>query len=89
MHENRWSIDIFIDENADGRTRATARLRNRDRTDLTGAGLARRNPSDSEVPEVGDELAVARALADLTHQLLEASAADIEGVSGRPAHLTV
>lgn len=89
MHETRWGMDIFIDEHEDGRTRATARLHGRDRTGLTGVGLARRNPADSDVPEIGDELAVARALADLTHQLLEASAADIESVTGRPAQLSV
>ena len=88
MHETRWSMDIFIDEHEDGRTRATARLHCRDSVELTGTGLARRNPIDSNIPEIGDELAVARALADLTHQLLEASAADIESLTGKPAHVT-
>lgn len=36
---------------------------------------------------IGDELAVARALADLAHQLLEATAADIEAITHEPAHL--
>lgn len=40
------------------------------------------------VNEIGDELAVSRALAHLAHQLLETAADDIEAVTGRPAHLT-
>lgn len=82
-----WTIDIDIDEH-DERTRARARLHNRDETGLVGVGLAHLNPADANVPEIGDELAVARALADLAHQLLEATASDIEGVTHRPAHLT-
>ncbi|EHR50853.1 protein of unknown function (DUF1876) [Saccharomonospora marina XMU15] len=86
-HAIKWKMEIFIDEHADT-TRAEARLHTRDGTQRTGVGLARRNPSDTDVPEIGDELAVARALADLSHQLIEATAADIEGVTHRPAHLT-
>jgi uncharacterized protein DUF1876 len=40
------------------------------------------------VPEIGDELAVSRALADLAHQLLDAAAGDIEAITHRPAHLS-
>ncbi|MDQ8704960.1 DUF1876 family protein [Streptomyces sp. LHD-70] len=36
---------------------------------LTGHGTARRNPSDDDVPEIGDDLAAARALEDLAQQL--------------------
>ena len=82
-----WTIDIHIDEHEE-RTRAKARLHNRDETGLVGVGLARLSPSDANVPEIGDELAVARALADLAHQLLEATAADIEAVTHEPAHIT-
>jgi len=39
------------------------------------------------VPEIGDELAASRALADLAHQLLDAAATDIEGVTHVPAAL--
>lgn len=74
-----WNVEIFIDEHEDERrTRAEARLHTRGRTGLTGEGIAMRKPSDYEVPEIGDELAVARALADLSHRLMEAAAADIE-----------
>ncbi|HEY3259188.1 MAG TPA: DUF1876 domain-containing protein [Pseudonocardiaceae bacterium] len=84
--DKRWHVDIVIDEH-DGRTRAEARLHNPGESELVGAGMARRNPRDQEVPEIGDELAVARALSDLAHKLLDATAADIEKITHRPAYL--
>jgi hypothetical protein len=82
-----WTIDVHIDEHEE-RTRARARLHNRDDTGLVGVGIARLNPADTNVPEIGDELAVARALFDLAHKLLEATVTDIEAVTHEPAHLT-
>jgi hypothetical protein len=38
------------------------------------------------VPKIGDELAVARALSELSHLLLDVAARDIEQSSGEPAH---
>lgn len=52
-----------------------------------GVGLARLNPADRGVPEIGDELAMARALPDLGHQLLKAAAGDIEHITHQPVHL--
>lgn len=84
----RWTVDIFIDEHDDERrTRAEARLHTPDRIGLTGSGVARRNPVDPEVPEIGDELAVSRALSDLAHRLLDAAAGDIEQITRKGAHL--
>lgn len=80
------SVDISIDEN-DEHTEAVATIRLRDR-DFTGRGRARRNPRDPNVPVVGEELAVARALADLSHQLIAAAADDIEGFVGHRVSLT-
>lgn len=71
-----WNVAIDIDEH-DGHTRATARLHARESERLVGVGLARLNPADHDVPEIGDELAVARALADLSDHLLTAATADI------------
>jgi hypothetical protein len=76
MESKRWTVTITIDEH-DGHTRALARLRTRDSDRLTGIGLARLNPADHEVPEIGDELAVGRALADLSSRLLTTAAADV------------
>lgn len=80
----RWKVDIFIDEHEDQRlTRAEARLQTNDPTHLVGHGEAHRHPRDVEVAEIGDELAVARALADLSHQLVDAAAKDIEDIARR------
>lgn len=87
MHEKQWKIEVFIDEH-ENRTRARARLHNPDETGLVGVGTARLNPADANVPEIGDELAVARALSDLAHRLLEATAGDIEAITHEKAHLT-
>ena len=83
----RWNVAIEIDEH-DGRTRAMARL-DAGTAELTGVGMARLSPEDRDVPQIGDELAVARALSELSHQLLEATAADIERVTHQPAHVRI
>ena len=80
-----WTVQVRIDEH-EGRTRAVALLRIDDAESLTGTGLARLNPGDSDVPEIGDELAVARALSELSHRLLDVAAGNIERSSGVPAH---
>ncbi|MEV0287039.1 MULTISPECIES: DUF1876 domain-containing protein [unclassified Kribbella] len=75
----RWNVEIFIDENDTERTtHAEARLHTNDDTHLIGRGSARRNPQDVDIAEIGDELAVARALSNLAHELIHAAAADIE-----------
>jgi len=55
---------------------------------LVGTGLARRNPADKDVPEIGDELAVARALSELSHRLLHVAVEDIEDVTHQRAYLS-
>lgn len=84
MNETKqWTVTVDIDEH-DGRTRATARLHSRDARPLTAVGTARLNPADRDVPEIGDELATARALSSLAHTLLDVAADDIEGVTTVP-----
>lgn len=84
----RWTVDIYIDEHDDDRlTRAEARLHTNDPTHLIGKGTARRHPEDAEVSEIGDELAAARALSDLAHQLLHTAATDIEQITHERVHL--
>ncbi len=36
-------------------------------------GTARRKPADPPMPVIGEELAIARALQDLTHKVMEAA----------------
>ena len=55
--------------------------------DVTGIGEAQRNPMDPSVPEIGDELAVSRALRNLSERLLHATEKDIAGATGEQAHL--
>jgi hypothetical protein len=86
MQEKQWTVDIVIDE-YESRTRAHARLHKPDETGLVGVGTARLNPSDVNVPEIGDELAAARALTELAHKLLDAAAGDIEHVTHQKTHL--
>ena len=78
----RWTVSIDVDE-FDACTRAHARLHTRDSDKLVGTGEARLNPTDREVPEIGDELAAARALRDLADRLLDTGRADVEQLSTR------
>lgn len=88
IREKRWTVEILVDEHDDERrTRAEARLRTPDAVILRSEGVARRHPADREVPEVGDEVAVARALFDLAHQLLTAAALDVAEAGREPAEL--
>lgn len=82
-----WTVQVDIGEH-DGTTRATAHLRTGDSTSLTGTGTARLNPADPNVPEIGDELAAARALSQLAHALLDAAVDDMSGVLHQKITLT-
>jgi Rv2632c-like len=83
----KWTVDIFLDEHEEGRnTRAEARLHSGDATDVRGIGRSWRNPHDPEVPEIGDELAAARALADLAEHLRGAAALDIAAINEQASH---
>lgn len=84
--EKRWRVEIIIDEE-DDRTYAEARLHTGAGTQVRGVGRAKLNPADDDIPEIGDELAAARALTDLGHRLLLTAAADIESVTRQPARL--
>jgi hypothetical protein len=83
----RWRVEVLIGER-DGRTYAEARLRTELGDRLLGVGRARLSPEDHDVPEIGDEIAAARALADLGHRLLITAAADVTQVTDEPARLT-
>ena len=47
-------------------------------------GAAGATPADPEMPVVGEELAVARALSEVSHQLVVAAADSLESALGRP-----
>jgi hypothetical protein len=80
-----WTIEVVFTED-DDRTQADAELRAGFRT-LHGRGRARRNPIDPKVPAIGEELATARALSDLTDELVYLAAQTIEAFEGHPVSL--
>jgi Rv2632c-like len=82
----RWSVDVFVGED-DGFTYAEAALQDDLGNQILGTGRARLNPTDPDVPEIGDEIAVARALSDLGHRLLSTAAADLATVTHEPVVL--
>ncbi|HET6664408.1 MAG TPA: dsRBD fold-containing protein [Acidimicrobiales bacterium] len=80
-------VDLSLTEDAD-HTEALARVHMCGR-EFSAWGRARRNPSDPTTPAVGEELAVARALSDISHQLVVAAADSLESALGRPVALHV
>ncbi|GAA1671664.1 DUF1876 domain-containing protein [Nonomuraea maheshkhaliensis] len=87
MEAKQWTVQIHLSEVGDD-THARAVLTTRDGRDrLTGTGHARRNPADPSVPEIGDELAASRALADLADKLAvvtQRDIAEIAEIAGSP-----
>ncbi|GII88051.1 hypothetical protein Ssi03_60410 [Sphaerisporangium siamense] len=88
MLDKQWTVEIHITEDDnDDLTTARAVLLTRSGTRHESIGYARRNPADRPVPEIGDELAVGRALADLADKLTGDAAEDVAQLAGhgRPA----
>ncbi len=83
---DRWSVALTISEH-DRETEAEARLVLAGGAPLQAHGTARRNPADPDVTDIGEKIAVARALADLAHVLLESAAGEIEDVTHERARL--
>ena len=75
-------IDVLIEEHEE-RTRAKARLSWAGKT-FVGIGLARLDPADRPVAQIGDELAIARALSDLSNQLFALTSTDIQARTHEP-----
>jgi hypothetical protein len=69
----QWRVVVTVVED-DGYTAAEARLFTDTGEDSVGAGHAQVSHDDEDVPEIGAELATARALRDLAAQLLDAAA---------------
>ena len=84
MTTKDWSVRVRLEEQGDD-TFADAILDIENKTEIRGSGHSRRNPSDESAPAIGDELACARALSDLAHQLLRKAATDIESRTHVPA----
>ena len=80
MADQIWQVSIVFTEE-DDRTRADAMLELADER-FHGYGRAKKAPEDPSVPVIGQDLAAARALSDLAHQLLSAAAGRIEEREG-------
>lgn len=74
-HVAEWNANVFLYEH-ENTTQARVVL-DTGAAKLSGEGLARRNPADPLVPEIGDELAVGRALMELGERLVRAAGEDI------------
>jgi hypothetical protein len=64
----RWTVEILIDEVDEGTTRAVARLDTSEDAHLHGRGTWR-PVNDGQIADVGDEVAVSQALAEIADKL--------------------
>ncbi len=80
-----WHVEVEFEEK-DKRTHAAVLLRLQDGTELRARGHATRHPDDPEQQRVGEEVAAARALNELSRALLTKAGHDIEEVTHVPAH---
>ncbi|MCB5907456.1 DUF1876 domain-containing protein [Streptomyces pinistramenti] len=77
-----WKVRLYLFEE-DGTTRARAVL-DTGTASLTGHGTARCSPEDVDIPEIGDELAVARAMRDLAGRLIQVADRDLACAGAAP-----
>ena len=82
----RWLVELSAAEVQDV-TCAEARLVTDDSTRWLGHGVARRHPRDPDVIEIGEKIAIARALTDLADLILGSAAAELEDVTHERVHL--
>jgi hypothetical protein len=80
--QQHWDVRLELREDG-AHCEVIAHLDTGDRS-LAGVGRSRRNPLDPSVPQVGEELATARALHDLAHHLSQDAWRMIEEF-GQPA----
>lgn len=74
--EKDLTLELHLDEDRrDTVVHATLNLRG---DHFESLGKARRNPVDPPMPVVGEELAIARALTDLTNQVMDSAHRKIE-----------
>ncbi len=86
INTKTWTVEVLLTEE-DGMTHARAVLHSEAARSIEATGRARRNPADPSVPEIGAEIAAARALSMLVHRLLAAAEGDIEAVTHEAAHV--
>lgn len=82
-HTAEWKVRLYLFEE-DRTTKVRVEL-DTGANRLTGHGTARCSPGDDDVPEIGDELAAARALEHLAAQLKGAAYGDMPAAAAAPA----
>lgn len=79
-----WQVEITLNESS-GSTTAEATVRGL--PEVRAVGHARKAPEDPEVPQIGDEIAAARALRRLADRLLAVAEDDVSAAVGHKAHV--
>lgn len=77
-----WQVQVTLVESS-GSTTAEATVIGPVSGTLRAVGHARKAPDDPEVPQIGDELAAARALRRLAYRLLEVAEHEIGASTGQ------
>lgn len=85
LERRTLAVDLRLSEDRD-HCRATATMMTTAGT-FTGAGEARRHPNDPEVPVIGEEIAVVRALRELADNLERAATRAMTSPVDRSLHL--
>lgn len=83
-HTSEWKTHLYLFEE-EHTTKVRVEL-DTGTTRLTGHGTARCNPTDKDVPEIGGELAAARALENLAEQLKRTAYGDMAAAGAAPQH---
>lgn len=78
------SADVGSDEHV---TAAHAVVTTAAGNKIEGYGRAKLNPDDTDVPEIGEELAAARALRDVADRLLRATSDDLSAIEHQKIRL--
>jgi hypothetical protein len=82
-HVKSWRVDLDLFESGDETTAHAVLVA--DVPGIESRASAHRLPGHVEVPEIGDEMAVARALRRLADRLMSVATDDIASVEGRAA----
>lgn len=87
MTTQTWHVELFLSDQGD-ETYARAVLHGSSpQTQPEGVGTAHRAPRDANVPEIGAEVAAARALHALAHHLLDLAGDDISALEHHDVEL--
>jgi hypothetical protein len=82
-HVKSWRVNLDLFEAGDETTAHAVLVA--DVPGIESQGRAHRLPGHADVPEIGDEVAVARALQRLADRLMSVASDDIAAVEGHPA----